>query len=151
MNLKTKKRIAARVMKCSPKKVKLDTDSFEKIGDAITRADIKALISKSVITKESDTGVSRARAKVRAVQKRKGRGKGPGKRKGKATARLPAKLAWMNKIRSQRTLLNSMRDAGKLSTETFRDLYLKAKGGFFRSKRHINLYIDEHELIKKKD
>ncbi|MBN2881678.1 50S ribosomal protein L19e [Candidatus Woesearchaeota archaeon] len=149
MNLKTKKRIAARVLKCSPNKVKLDSGSFEKIGDAITRADIKALISKSAITKEQDAGVSRFRAKARAAQKRKGRGKGPGSRKGRATARLPAKLAWMNKIRSQRELLNNLRTANKVSKETFRDLYLKAKGGFFRSKRHINLYIDEHELIKK--
>ena len=27
--------------------------------------------------------------------------------------------------------------------------YRKAKGGFFRSRRHINLYIDEHEMRTK--
>ena len=36
-----------------------------------------------------------------------------------------------------------------LDNEGYRELYLKAKGGYFRSKRHVKLYIDEHSMIKK--
>lgn len=150
MNLKTKKSIASKVLKCSPYRVKLDTDSLEKIGEAITRSDIKALISKSRITKTKAIGVSRVRAKARASQKKKGRSRGQGLRRGKATARQPAKQTWMNKIRSLRELLFVLREAGKLSNKDFRELYLKCKGGYFRSKRHLKLYIDEKELIQKK-
>lgn len=151
MNLKTKKSIASKVLKCSPKRVKLDTDSLEKIGEAITRSDIKALISKSRITKVKAVGVSRVRAKARASQKKKGRSRGQGLRRGKATARQPAKATWMNKIRLLRDLLFHLREDGKLSNKDFRELYLKCKGGYFRSKRHLKLYIDEKELIVKKD
>jgi large subunit ribosomal protein L19e len=151
MNLKTKKRIAAKVLKCSPKKVKLNTDSLEKIGEAITRSDIKALVSKSQITKVKAVGVSRVRAKKKAEQKKKGRSRGQGLRKGKLTARSPAKLTWMNKIRNLRELLFHLKEAGKLDNANFRDLYMKSKGGYFRSRRHLKLYIDEHEMIIKKE
>ena len=55
----------------------------------------------------------------------------------------------MNKIRSLRELLFQLRESGKLSNKDFRELYLKCKGGYFRSRRHLKLYIDEKELIKK--
>ena len=149
MNLKTKKRIASKVLKCSPRKVKLDITSLDKIGEAITRSDVKALVSKSKITKVKPAGVSRVRAKKRAEQKKKGRSRGQGLRKGKSTARSPAKETWMNKIRTQRELLFHLRESEKLSNKDFRELYLKTKGGYFRSRRHLKLYIDEHEMIKK--
>lgn len=151
MNLKTKKKIAARILKCSPKRVKLNTDSLEKIGEAITRSDIKALISKSQVTKKKIVGVSRFRAKARSAQKKKGRSRGQGLRKGKATARLPSKITWMNKIRNLRELLFDLRKKEKLSQKDFRELYMKCKGGFFRSRRHLKLYMDEHEYIIKKE
>jgi len=150
-NLDTKKKIASKVLKCSPKKVTLNTESLDRVNDAITRADIKSLVSSSIITKKQDKGISRFRAKKRALQKRKGRQRGQGLRKGKATARLPSKLTWMNKIRSQRKLLNTLRDSKIINDSIFRKLYLKAKGGFFRSKRHIKLYINEKELVNKEE
>jgi hypothetical protein len=29
----------------------------------------------------------------------------------------------------------------------YRELYLKSKGGYFRSRRHIKLYLDEHDEL----
>jgi large subunit ribosomal protein L19e len=148
MNLKTKKHIAAKVLKCSPKKVKFETSALDKLSEAITRSDIKALISKSVISRKKDTGVSRGRAKLRAAQRKKGRGTGHGNRRGKATARTDSKLTWMNKIRLQRELLASLKKKALLNNTDYRDLYQKSKGGFFRSVRHLKLYITEHEFVK---
>ena len=55
----------------------------------------------------------------------------------------------MIKIRSLKAMLKVLRDKGMIETATYRNLYMKAKGGFFRSKRHLRLYVDEQGLIKK--
>jgi len=54
----------------------------------------------------------------------------------------------MIKIRLQRTFLKELYDKEYLTTEVYRDLYKKAKGGFFRSKRHIKLYVDDNNLAQ---
>ena len=56
----------------------------------------------------------------------------------------------MNMIRKQRAFLQELKEKKMLSTKTYRMLYQKAKGGFFRSKNHIKLYINEQSLIEKK-
>ena len=83
------------------------------------------------------------------IFKRKGKRTGAGSRKGKKTARLSKKDAWMNKVRLQRKFLKELRDKELITKSDYHSLYQKSKGGFFRSKRHIKLYIDEHRLIKK--
>ncbi|MEK6835811.1 MAG: 50S ribosomal protein L19e, partial [Nanoarchaeota archaeon] len=80
--------------------------------------------------------------------KKKGRRKGIGSRKGATKARFPAKRAWIIKIRNQKKILKELRDKNLILRKDYRMLYKKAKGGFFRSKRHIEIYIDEHKLMK---
>ena len=41
-----------------------------------------------------------------------------------------------------------LKTGSKISDEVYKDLYRKSKGGFFRSKRHIKLYLTEHKLTK---
>lgn len=149
MNTKTQKTIAAKVSKRSPKKIKLDITKFEDIKEAITRADIRALIKSGAITVKKAKGVSRSRAKKNQKQKVSGRKKGHGSRKGTANARLGNKKKWMARIRLQRTFLKELKTKNKLTNEVYKDLYRKSKGGFFRSKRHIKLYITEHNLVRK--
>ena len=149
MKLDTQKRLAASVMKCSEKRIRFDEEALESISEAITKEDIRDLIREGSITKLPVVGQSRVRANKRLVQKRKGRQKGPGSLKGKRTARLPRKEEWMNKVRAQRKHLAQLRDEETISKQTFRDLYGKSKGGFFRSKRHITLYIQEQNLEEK--
>lgn len=150
MKLDTQKRLAADVFKCSAKRVKFDEDALESISEAITKEDIRVLIDEGIIRKVPIVGQSRVRANKRLVQRRKGRQKGPGSFKGKRTARLPRKKEWINKIRAQRKHLNELKDNEKISQKTFRGLYNKATGGFFRSKRHITLYIEENNLSEDK-
>ena len=69
-------------------------------------------------------------------------------RKGKKTARLPAKRVWMNRIRLQRNFVKSLRDNKMISTTDYHELYMKSKGGFFRSIRHLKLYVQEKGLVK---
>ena len=76
---------------------------------------------------------------------------GAGSIKGKKTARSPRKETWMKKIRTQRKLLKTMKDNEIITKEIYRKLYRKATGGFFRSKRHIKLYVEERNLAQKKE
>jgi len=149
MKLSVQKRLAASVLRCSPKRVKLATERSADIKEAITKADIRGLVGEGLISKVQEKGVSRVRARKRETQKRKGLQKGPGKRKAKKTTFIPKKLTWMNKIRVQRGFLQELREKSIIGQPEFKDLYRKSKGGFFRSKRHIKLYIDEHDLAKK--
>lgn len=149
MELKTQKRLAATILKCSPKKIVFDTDRLQDIKEAITKTDIRALISEDVIIAKPARGVSRGRAREAQKKKSKGRQKGHGSRKGKKTARTDKKETWMNKVRAQRSLAVSLKTNEKLESKDFRSTYLKIKGGFFRSKRHLLLYLNERGLIKK--
>ncbi|MFP4402912.1 MAG: 50S ribosomal protein L19e [Candidatus Woesearchaeota archaeon] len=150
-NLDFQKRIASSVLKCSKKRVVFDVDELESIKEAITRSDIKSLISEAVVVKKQKKGVSRVRANFIKRQKAKGQRKGHGSRKGKATARTPKKETWMAKIRLQRKFIKSLKDLQLIDNLVYRQLYLKCKGGFFRSKRHIKLYLNEHNLFLKKE
>jgi large subunit ribosomal protein L19e len=142
------KKLASKILGKSPKKIRLNPARLEDIKEAITRADVKGLIRDNAIEIVQDKGISRGRAKKTQDQKSKGRRKGQGSRKGHANARLSFKKRWMNRVRLQRKLLKSLKDTEKLTQEVYKDLYRKSKGGFFRSKRHILLYISEHKLMK---
>jgi len=146
MNLRSKKKIVSRLLKCGTTRVKFDIESLTKIKEAITRADLRGLIKDKIISKKQKKGISRSRALHTLKQKRKGRRKGAGSRKGKHTARLPSKKEWMAKIRTLRSLLKHLRDKKIITAKTYHNLYNKAKGGFFRSRRHVKLYIKEHNL-----
>ena len=150
LNLKVQKRICSNLVKVGKKRVKFDPDKLEEIKSALTKKDIKSLIKKKVIKIKQKKNKSRVRTKKNLIQKRKGRRKGQGSRKGKISARLNSKKKWMNTVRAQRRLLKNIKDKGLISTQIYREVYLKSKGGFFRSKRHILTYLKEHNLIKKK-
>ena len=148
MNLKLQKRLAGLVMKCSSKRVKLDPSESAAIKESITKKDIGSLIAKGLVTKVPKRSVSRVRARKILVQKRKGLRRGAGSREGKFGARLPSKTTWVNKIRVQREFLKELKDKKMLDTKTYRNLYLKSKGGFFRSRRHIKIYITDNKLVQ---
>ena len=150
MELKVKKRLASQVLKCSPKRVWLDELRLEEIKEAITKADIRALISKGAIQIKHKKSKSRGRSRLLQNQKRKGKRRGHGSRKGKKTARSPKKEVWINRIRAQRNLIRRLKEGNKITKKSYRELYRKCKGGFVRSIRHMKVYIEERNLISKK-
>jgi large subunit ribosomal protein L19e len=143
MDLTTKKRIAAAILKCGVNRVVFDESAAASIKEAITKSDMRSLINQGIVRAAQKKGVSRVRANKRLVQRRLGRQRGSGSRKGPRTARARPKAVWMIKVRSQRALLQELREKNKISQEQFKELYRKAKGDFFRSRRHILLYIAE--------
>lgn len=149
MNLKKKRRIAARLLKCGENALWFDPKRLAEIKEAITKADIRSLIKNLAIQKRPSHEQSRGRAREHLLQRRKGRQQGPGSKKGKHTARLPRKRDWINRIRSQRELLKQLNVKGIISHALYHELYQKSKGGFFRSRHHVKLYLEEHGVFKK--
>ncbi len=148
MQLIAQRRVAARILGVGSDRVWMDPERLEDVKQAITAEDIRRLISQGVIRAERVQGVSRARANRLHRQKVKGRRRGHGSHKGSATARQPRKEAWMLRIRAQRKLLRQLLEEGRISREAYREVYRKAKGGVFRSKKHVLLYLREHHEIR---
>ncbi|MFH1972875.1 MAG: 50S ribosomal protein L19e [archaeon] len=150
MNLSNQRRISASLMKVGKNKVWFDKDRLEEVKEAITKADIQSLIKQLAIQKRPQKGTSRVRARKKQEQRRKGRQKGDKHKKGKATARLPRKEKWMITVRGQRKFITELKEKELVEVKTYRNLYQKVKGGYFRSKRHIKLYLTENKLFKEK-
>lgn len=149
MDLKTQKNIVRSLFKVGKKRIKFDPEKLSEIKEAITKNDIKGLVNKKAIIIKQKTGSSRVRARKILVQKRKGRRRGIGSRKGKFTSRLNPKRSWINKIRVLRSFLKRLKNKKLINNKDYKELYLKAKGGFFRNERHLKTYINERRLIIK--
>ena len=143
MDLKSQRRMAADVMDVGKNRVWMDPDQMEKIDEAITRKDIRNLVEGGAIQKKDEKGTSKGRARKNKKQKEKGRRKGQGSRKGPKTARKSEKDEWMKKIRALRSDLKEMRDNDEITQEQYRELYRKAKGGFFRNRKHLENYVQD--------
>ena len=146
--LDVQRRLAAQILKCGENRIRFDPDKLTEIKEAITKTDIRSLINNGHISKKRLMNTSRFWARKTKEQKSHGKQKGFGSRKGKKTARLEPKRTWMNKIRLQRNFIKSLRDKDMLTITDYHELYMKSKGGFFRSIRHLKLYTQERGLIK---
>lgn len=151
MNLKTQRRLASKVFKVGKRRIVFDNSKKDKIKEAITKVDIKSLIKNKSIGLRSIFGSSKGRIRKKSMQRRKGRRTGQGSRKGRRTARLPNKKRWIIKVRAQRNFLKNLREKGLIKSNDYRKIYSKVKGGFFRSRRHIKLYLEEHTLLKNEE
>ena len=148
--MKLQKRLASQVLNCGLGRVKFDPSKLSEIKEAITKFDVLRLINKGTVYKVQEQGVSRARAKQISSQKKKGRRSGHGSRKGKSTARLNPKTQWISNVRSQRTLAKKLKENKLIDNKAFKAIYAKIKGGFFRSTKHVKIYIQEQEMVRKK-
>ena len=138
----SQKRIVASVLKCGVNRVWFDPARLSDIENAISREDLRALITDGAIKARQKKGVSRGRARARIAQRSYGHRKGPGKRKGAAGARKPSKTAWVQKIRAIRKALVDLRAAGTIDPHLYRILYRKAAGGQFRSVAHMKAQME---------
>ena len=147
MDLKVQKRLAAQILDCSPKRVVFDNDRLEDIKQAITKRDLKLLVGDHAISMAPKNATSKFRVRKLKIQKSKGRRKGAGSKKGSFNSRFDIKMVWMRNLRVQRAFLLLLVSKNIISRLAYRELYLKSKGGYFRSKRHIKLYLEEHDEL----
>lgn len=133
------RRMAASILGCGMHRVWIDPGKAEAVSQAITRGDIRRLVSDGTIRKLP--------AKKWMTGKEKGKQR-TGSRKGSRGARQRKKEIWLKMVRPQRKLLREIKP--KLSPMSYRKLYRMIKGGSFRSKAHMQLYLKEKKLLSEK-
>jgi len=138
----SQRRIAASILKCGVNRVWFDPERLSDIENAISREDLRGLITDGAIKAHQKKGVSRGRARVRTAQRSYGHRKGVGKRKGALGARTPSKRAWIQKIRAIRKALVALREEGTIDRHLYRVIYRKAAGGQFRSVAHMKAQME---------
>lgn len=149
MSLKSQRRIAASILNVGVNRVWIDPERREDVELAITRSEIRRLIHEGAIKAVPIKGESRWRAKILKEKKRKGLRRGPGTRKGGRHATISRKMRWMMRIRALRKRLRILRARRIITQTTYRELYLKAKGGEFKSISEMERYISQKGLRRR--
>ena len=142
VNLKSKKRLAARVTGVGVHRIKFDTDHLDDVADAITRENIRSLITANTIKIKPFTGTSRGRAHEKKAQKNK-RGTTQGSKQGSKGARVGKKTVYVAKVRALRRLLKIAKDRKDLTNPEFWILYKKVGGNTVRNKAHLRTLMEE--------
>lgn len=148
VNLKAKKRLASRVTGVGVHRIKLDPDHLDDVADAITRENIRSLITANTIKIDSFTGTSRGRAHDKKAQKNK-RGTTQGSKQGRKGARVGKKEVYVAKVRSLRRLLKIAKDRKDLTNPEFWSLYKKVGGNTVRNKAHLRTLMEEVKAKRK--
>ena len=125
-NLSVQRRLAAKILGVGKDRIAFDPDRSEDIEDAITREDVKKLYREGAIKVKPVAGISSGR--------RRSRRRGPGRKKGH---RVSGKESWMIQVRALRRLLKGLKAKGDLDNRTYRELYMKVKGGAIRTRRRL--------------
>jgi len=147
VSVRSQRRIAAEILKVGENRVWLDPEDIDAISSAITRTEIRKLIHEGAIRRLPEIGASRGRTRTLKSKRKVGRRTGSGSRKGASIAR---KTEWMLRIRAIRDRLRELRDKRMIATQTYRRLFLMAKGGSFRSSSHLDEYIEAHRLARRR-
>ena len=142
-DLANQRRLAAEVLEIGVNRVWLNPEASKDIAAALTREDIRKLIEEDKVGARPIRGVSRGRARKVDETRAYGHRKGHGSRSGAKGARRPKKQQWMKKIRALRSRLRELRETEKIDASTYRKLYVKAKGGEYRSRAHLDAHIEQ--------
>jgi len=150
-DLRNQRRMAADLLKCGKNRIWMDNDRLDEIAKAVTKEDIRLLIKGKAIRANQKKGISNFRKKYAKEQKEKGRRKGHGSRKGAKYSRVTKKERWMKTIRPIRSYLRTLRDEKAIDPSAYRKYYMKAKGGEFRNKHHLETHLISDGILKKED
>ena len=142
VNLKAKKRLASRVIGVGVHRIKFDSDHLDDVADAITRENIRSLITANTIQVKPFRGTSRGRAQQKKEQRNK-RGTKQGSKQGRKGARVGKKEVYVAKVRSLRRLLKIAKDREEITNPEFWILYKKVAGNTVRNKAHLRTLMEE--------
>ena len=148
VNLKAKKRLASRVIGVGVHRIRFDTDHLDDVADAITRENIRSLVTANTITVKSFTGTSKGRAHKKKAQRKK-RGTTQGSKRGRKGARVGKKEVYVAKVRSLRRLLKIAKDRKDLTNPEFWALYKRVGGNTVRNKAHLRALMEEIKAGRK--
>lgn len=133
MNLKKKKQLVARTFNIGAGRIAFDSERIDEIKEAITKQDMRDLLSSGVIFIKEVKG-------RRKEKQRKRRKKGPGKIKKKIKNR---KQRYVKITRKLREFVRQLKLQGRISKEDYKIIRKQIRARMFRSKEHMNELIKE--------
>ena len=142
VNLRAKKRLVSRITGVGIHRVRFDSDHLEDIADAITRDNIRSLITANTIRITKIVGTSRGRAQFKKTQRKK-RGITQGRKKGRKGARIARKDLHIIKVRALRYRLKVAKDRKEITNKEFWTLYKMINGNTIRNSAHLRSLIEE--------
>ena len=142
VNLRAKKRLVSRVTGAGVHRIYFDPEHLQDISDAITRSDMRSLVTAGKIRLKKIVGTSRGRARRKRLQRSK-RGTKAGSKHGRSGARIGRKQVYVKKVRALRHLLKVAKDRAEITNPEFWELYKRVGGNTVRNKAHLRLLMDE--------
>ena len=138
MDAKKLRRLTAHILGVGEKKILITDGLNERIGEAITKDDVRQLIKDGIVRKRRGNEHSRGRARILHAKRKKGRKRGKGRRYGTKKARSQTKKKWQMSVRAQRKKLREMRVKKMNLRISYRKAYNRIKGGFFKEKKQLD-------------
>ncbi len=142
VNLKAKRRLVSRILGVGADRVKFDPDYLDDVTDAITRDNIRSLITANVIEVRPIRGTSKGRAHFKKAQHGK-RSKKQGSKKGRKGARVGKKEVYVRRIRAMRHQLKVSKSRKEIANESYWKLYKQVSGNQVRNLAHLRSLIEE--------
>ena len=142
VNLKTKRRLVSRILGVGANRVRFDSEHLDDVADAITRDNIRSLVTANVIEVKPIKGTSRGRSYFKKFQRHK-RGTKQGSKKGKKGARVGKKEVYVKKMRSMRHQLKVSKYRKEITNKDYWNLYRQVTGNQIRNLAHLRSLIEE--------
>jgi len=146
----TQRRLAAEILGIGRNRVWMDPQRLEDIQLAITKQEIRGLISEGAIRRLPEMGVSRGRARRLHAKRARGERRGAGRRKGGPKARASEQHSWTALIRALRAELATLRKKRVLTPNAYRSLYGLCKGHVFDSVGELRRHIESQGLARRR-
>ncbi|MEM5811525.1 MAG: 50S ribosomal protein L19e [Candidatus Aenigmatarchaeota archaeon] len=128
------KRLAAKILKVGIDKVFIDSSKIEDVKKAVTRKDIKNLIKKGYIKKLPEKVSFPYKKEVKRVKK---------------GSSMKEKTKWVRTVRALRKYLKELKESGKIEKNDYKKVYRWIRGGMFRSRAHMKIFLEQRGIIKK--
>ena len=142
VNLRTKRQLVSRILGIGVDRVKFDPEYLDDVADAITRDNIRSLITAKIIQIRPIKGTSKGRAYFKKLQRGK-RGTKQGSKKGSKGARIRKKEVYVNKIRAMRHQLKVSKSRKEIANDKYWKLYKQVGGNQVRNLAHLRTLIEE--------
>ncbi len=142
VNLRAKKLLVSRVTGVGTGRIRFNTEKLDDIADAITRENVRSLITANTIRIVPASGTSHGRADQKRAQKKK-RGTTAGSKRGRQGARVGKKENHVARVRSLRRLLKIAKERKEITNAEFWRLYGRVGGNLVRNKAHLRSLIAE--------
>jgi large subunit ribosomal protein L19e len=142
VNLKTKRHLVARILGVGANRIKFDSEHLDDVADAITRDNIRSLLTANIIEVRPIKGTSKGRAHHKKSQRRK-RGTKQGSKKGAKGTRIGKKQVYVRKIKALRHRLKVSKGRKEITNQDYWKLYRQVGGNQVRNVAHLRTLIEE--------